>query len=47
MRKILAVLLGLLISVSFASAGAGTEDEPAAAVAMEMGDALGLYPEFF
>ena len=47
MKKLLLVLLGLVISVSFVSAGASTEEQPAASAEMEMGEALGLYPEFF
>ena len=47
MRKPLLVLLALVISVSVAFAGATAEEGATAAAEMDMGKALGLYPEFF
>ena len=47
MRKPLLVLLALVISVSVAFAGATAEEGTTAAAEMDMGKALGLYPEFF
>ena len=46
-KKTLLVLLSLMISVSFAFAGATAEEGTAASTEVDMGEALGLYPEFF